>query len=52
MDAPPERRGHWFADLAWLGGVAEHVTIGVADGRIASLTATRPRRRTPRICAA
>ena len=39
MDAPPERCGHWFADLAWLGGVAEHVTIGVADGRIASLTA-------------
>ena len=30
---------HWFADLAWLGEVAERVTIGVADGRIASLTA-------------
>ena len=39
MDAPPERRSHWFADLAWLGEVAERVTIGVADGRIASLTA-------------
>ena len=39
MDAPPERRSHWFADLAWLGEVVERVTIGVADGRIASLTA-------------
>ena len=26
MDAPPERRSHWFADLAWLGEVAERVT--------------------------
>jgi len=39
MDAPPERCSHWFADLAWLGEVVERVTIGVADGRIASLTA-------------
>jgi formiminoglutamate deiminase len=42
MDAPPERRSHWFADLAWLGEVAERVTIAVADGRIASLTADSP----------
>ncbi len=39
MGAPPERLSHWFAELAWLGAVAEDVTIGVADGRIASLTA-------------
>ena len=39
MDAPLERRSLWFADLAWLGEPVERVTIGVADGRIASLTA-------------
>ncbi len=36
MGAPPERSCFW-ADLAWLGGLAERVTIRVEDGRIASL---------------
>lgn len=39
MGVSPERLSHWFADLAWLGEVAERVTIGVADGRIDSLIA-------------
>ena len=39
MGAPSERLSHWYADVAWLGEVAERVTIGVADGRIVSLTA-------------
>jgi formiminoglutamate deiminase len=39
MGAPPEQLSHWYADVAWLGEVAERVTIGVADGRIVSLTA-------------
>jgi len=37
MGAPPERRRFWHADVAWIGGVAERVTIGVEAGRIASL---------------
>jgi formiminoglutamate deiminase len=38
MAEPPERSCFW-ADLAWIGGVAERVTIGVEDGRIRSLEA-------------
>jgi len=37
MDAPPEHLEYWFAEIAWIGCVAERVTIGVSDGVIASL---------------
>jgi len=41
MGAPPERSCFW-ADLAWIGGVAEGVTIAVEDGRITSLDTGSP----------
>jgi formiminoglutamate deiminase len=37
MGAPPERVRVWHAQLAWIGRVAERVTITVEDGRITSL---------------
>ena len=41
MGALPERSCFW-ADLAWIGGVAEGVTIAVEDGRITSLDTGSP----------
>ncbi len=41
MGEPPEPRV-WHAELAWLGHIAEDVTIAVADDRIASVTADTP----------
>ncbi len=37
MGARPERSRVWHAELAWLGGIAERVTIEVEDGRITSV---------------
>jgi formiminoglutamate deiminase len=39
MSEPPVHVRVWHADLAWIDGVAERVTIAVEDGRIASISA-------------